>query len=96
MANEYNPGVATVLSFFISGLGQIYKGQIAKGLLIMSVSFASIIITILGAIFLMFAIVKNVLTSPFSLIGLVLLTIGMAGIVLIGIYNIYDAYYSRA
>ncbi|MBM7837374.1 TM2 domain-containing membrane protein YozV [Alkalihalobacillus xiaoxiensis] len=27
-----NSGVAAVLSFFISGLGQIYNGQIAKGI----------------------------------------------------------------
>ena len=30
-----NPGVAAVLSFFICGLGQIYKGQILKGLIMM-------------------------------------------------------------
>jgi TM2 domain-containing membrane protein YozV len=28
----WNPGVAAVLSFFIPGLGQIYKGQILNGL----------------------------------------------------------------
>lgn len=28
-----NPGIAAVLSFFITGLGQIYNGQILKGLL---------------------------------------------------------------
>jgi TM2 domain-containing membrane protein YozV len=28
-----NPGVAAVLSFFITGLGQIYNGQILKGVL---------------------------------------------------------------
>jgi TM2 domain-containing membrane protein YozV len=28
-----NPGVATVLSFFFMGLGQIYNGQIGKGIL---------------------------------------------------------------
>jgi len=27
-----NPGLAAVLSFFITGLGQIYNGQIAKGI----------------------------------------------------------------
>jgi len=27
-----NPGLAAVLSFFYMGLGQIYNGQIAKGL----------------------------------------------------------------
>jgi TM2 domain-containing membrane protein YozV len=30
-----DPGIATVLSFFWTGLGQIYNGQIAKGLLFM-------------------------------------------------------------
>ena len=28
----WNPGVAAVLSFFIPGAGQIYKGQIGQGL----------------------------------------------------------------
>lgn len=28
-----NPGVAAVLSFFYCGLGQIYNGQILKGIL---------------------------------------------------------------
>jgi len=28
-----NPTTATILSFFISGLGQIYNGQIGKGIL---------------------------------------------------------------
>lgn len=27
-----NPGIAAVLSFFYMGLGQIYNGQIAKGI----------------------------------------------------------------
>ena len=26
-----NPGIATILSFFFMGLGQIYNGQIGKG-----------------------------------------------------------------
>jgi TM2 domain-containing membrane protein YozV len=30
-----NPGLAAVLSFFWMGLGQIYNGQIAKGILFM-------------------------------------------------------------
>ena len=29
-----NPGIAAVLSFFICGLGQIYNGQILKGIII--------------------------------------------------------------
>lgn len=30
-----NPGLAAVLSFFFTGLGQIYNGQIGKGVLFM-------------------------------------------------------------
>jgi len=29
-----NPGIAAVLSFFATGLGQIYNGQLGKGLLL--------------------------------------------------------------
>lgn len=32
MGDRKNPGVAAVLSFFWAGLGQIYNGQLAKGL----------------------------------------------------------------
>jgi TM2 domain-containing membrane protein YozV len=30
-----NPSVSVVLSFFITGLGQIYNGQIAKGIMLL-------------------------------------------------------------
>lgn len=30
---QKHPGIAAVLSFFITGLGQIYNGQIGKGIL---------------------------------------------------------------
>ncbi|MDH7578179.1 MAG: hypothetical protein QHH75_10265 [Bacillota bacterium] len=30
-----NPGLAAILSFFIVGLGQIYNGQIGKGIALM-------------------------------------------------------------
>ena len=36
-AIRHSPGVAAVLSFFWCGLGQIYNGQIGKGLLMMGV-----------------------------------------------------------
>jgi TM2 domain-containing membrane protein YozV len=37
-----SPGLAAVLSFFICGLGQIYNGQIFKGLLMIIAYFISI------------------------------------------------------
>jgi TM2 domain-containing membrane protein YozV len=40
-----NAGIAAVLSFFISGLGQIYNGQIIKGLVIILVQVVNGILT---------------------------------------------------
>ena len=39
-----NPGVSAVLSFFFTGLGQIYNGQLAKGLVFMAVGFLNILL----------------------------------------------------
>jgi TM2 domain-containing membrane protein YozV len=36
-----SPGLAAVLSFFICGLGQIYNGQIVKGLIFLVAYFIS-------------------------------------------------------
>ncbi len=36
-----HPGIAAVLCFFWSGLGQIYNGQIMKGLLLIVVQFVN-------------------------------------------------------
>ncbi len=47
-----NPGIATVLSFFFMGLGQIYNGQISKGILfiILYVISLALIFVIVGFI----------------------------------------------
>ena len=49
MVGRKNPGTAAVLSFLIVGLGQIYNGQILKGLamLVVSILFG---ITVVGLI----------------------------------------------
>jgi TM2 domain-containing membrane protein YozV len=39
---EKNPGIAAVLSFFFTGLGQIYNGEIGKGLLMMIVQMLNV------------------------------------------------------
>lgn len=39
-----NPGVAAVLSFFITGLGQIYNGQIAKGVLFIIIQAVNLLL----------------------------------------------------
>jgi TM2 domain-containing membrane protein YozV len=50
-----SPGLAAVLSFFICGLGQIYNGQIFKGI--------SMIIVYGISVLLMFAII-GLITTP--------------------------------
>jgi TM2 domain-containing membrane protein YozV len=50
-----SPGLAAGLSFFICGLGQIYNGQIFKGLLMMAAYLVSAILII---------VVVGLLTTP--------------------------------
>jgi TM2 domain-containing membrane protein YozV len=50
-----NPGVATVLSFFFMGLGQIYNGEIGKGVLF---------ILLYGISFLLMFVVIGFVTTP--------------------------------
>jgi TM2 domain-containing membrane protein YozV len=42
--HKKNPGVAAVLSFFWAGLGQIYNGQIAKGVALMIVQVINVLL----------------------------------------------------
>lgn len=44
---QKNSGLAAILSFFISGLGQIYNGQIAKGLIITVVQIINALLTMI-------------------------------------------------
>ncbi len=50
-----SPGLAAVLSFFFCGLGQIYNGQILKGLILLVAYFIS---------WLMMYIIIGFITTP--------------------------------
>jgi TM2 domain-containing membrane protein YozV len=50
-----NPGLAAVLSFFWMGLGQIYNGQLAKGILFIFIYSFSLVMSI---------VLIGILTSP--------------------------------
>lgn len=89
---KQNPGVAAVLSFVFNGLGQIYNGQIAKGLLIILVSSIAMIVMLIGAVFLGHFILSGFLYPVEFVTGAIMLFLGIAVIVVLGIYNIYDAY----
>lgn len=54
-----NSGLAAILSFLLPGLGQMYNGEIGKGVLIMLVQFVN---------FLLMFIIIGFITSPIVLI----------------------------
>lgn len=58
-----NPGVAAVLSFFVAGLGQIYNGQIGKGILIIVLYFLSVL--------LMFVLIGFITTPILWIYGMI-------------------------
>ena len=89
---KINPGLAAVFSFVFSGLGQIYNGQILKGLFIISFSTVGIIIVIVGFVQISFCLTSQLLGKNDILLGAVLLTAGFVLITVLGVYNIYDAY----
>jgi len=52
-----NPAIAIVLSFFWPGLGQLYNGQIGKGIIFMICSFVSALLMWVIIGFLLYPIV---------------------------------------
>lgn len=42
--NLKNPGIAAIASFFFAGLGQIYNGEFAKGLVLMVVQVINVLL----------------------------------------------------
>jgi len=87
-----HPGVAAVLSFVFNGLGQIYNGQISKGLIIITVSATCMFIFILGSILLGFWFLNRIMFSHQLAWGWFLFLLGIISIGLLGIYSILDAY----
>ncbi|MGB9677610.1 MAG: hypothetical protein ACPLZ9_03235 [Candidatus Ratteibacteria bacterium] len=89
--NLPNPRIAALLSFVFNGLGQIYNGEIKKGLTLIFLSGVSLLILILGAIFI-FYFIKTTPPISFLIWGVSLFFFGLTGMIIIGIYSISDAY----
>lgn len=89
---KINPGLAAVFSFIFSGLGQIYNGQILKGLCIMAFSTVGMVLVIIGFVQIGFWVLSEFFGREELLLGSILLIIGFLLITILGIYNIYDAY----
>jgi TM2 domain-containing membrane protein YozV len=87
-----NAAVAAVFSFIFSGLGQIYNGQIIKGLVIIFLSTLSLVIFIVGAIVVGLWIMGEVVSFKIIVVGSSLLIGGLIFICILGLYSIFDAY----
>jgi TM2 domain-containing membrane protein YozV len=87
-----NPGLAAVFSFIFNGLGQIYNGQIIKGLVVIFFSVLSILVFIIGSILIGFWQMGKIIFAQELILGLVLFFIGLILICVLGLYSIFDAY----
>lgn len=89
---QHNPGLAAVLSFLFNGLGQIYNGQLIKGMVIIFFSAVSMVLTVVGAVFLGYWLLQEAKDSLILLLGVGLFVSGIVCIGIIGICSILDAY----
>lgn len=89
---ESHPGLAAVLSFIFNGLGQIYNGQIKKGLVIIFFSSLSMFIFIMGAVLIGFWLYGKIVSSWQIVLGVFLFCLGLIIICVLGIWSIFDAY----
>lgn len=87
-----HPGTAAVLSFLFNGLGQLYNGQIYKGLKIIFFSFLGMLILIFGSVTIILWLLGNVVSYKMLISGFVLFSIGGIIVCILGLYSIFDAY----
>ena len=84
-------GTAAVLSFVFSGLGQLYKGQIVKGLVIIFFAVLSLLVVVLGAVIVYLWLTQHLILDLLW-IGITLFVMGLILVCIIGAYSIFDAY----
>ena len=87
-----NPGLAAVFSFVFNGLGQLYNGEIFKGLVIIFLSSVSMLVLILGSIIVAFWFLGKISAGKELIIGVGLFLFGLAATCILGIYSILDAH----
>ncbi len=85
-------GIAAVLSFVFNGLGQLYNGQIFKGLLIIFISAVSMLVLVIGSILIGLWLLGKIVSLKMLILGLVLFVGSLVFICALGIYSILDAY----
>lgn len=90
--NKTHPGLAAVLSFVFNGLGQLYNGQLLKGLVIIFLSALNMLVLIIGAILVGLWMLGKAISINLLFLGLGLFAVGIVFICVVGIYSIIDAH----
>jgi len=91
MKTNNHSGRAALLSFLFCGLGQLYNGDIAKGLVVMFFTVLSLVTNVVGAVVL-YAYFVTPLAGAVLWIGGGILFFGLLSIAVLGVYSIVDAY----
>jgi TM2 domain-containing membrane protein YozV len=87
-----HPGTAAVLSFIFNGLGQLYNGEIKKGLFVIFLSTLCILVFIIGAVLIGLWLLGKIISATHIIYGLLLFLTGIILICILGIWSIFDAY----
>lgn len=87
-----HPGWAPVLSFIFNGLGQLYNGQIFKGLVIIFLSCVSMLVLIIGATLIGLWLIDRLIFQGQVIFGGILFLISLVAMCILAIYSILDAY----
>lgn len=67
ITEKWNPGVAALLSFFLPGVGQMYKGDVGSGILwLIAVIIGYILLIIPGIILHIFCIINAASGNPYK------------------------------
>jgi TM2 domain-containing membrane protein YozV len=87
--------IAPFLSFLINGLGQIYNGQVKKGIIFIIISLVFIVILLAGIVLLFKSIIlsfHNTFNFREIMHGVVLLAVSGLILCVNGLWSIIDAY----
>ncbi|MBU4345697.1 MAG: hypothetical protein KKH29_00010 [Candidatus Omnitrophica bacterium] len=90
--NIKDPGLAAVFSFIFNGLGQLYNGQIFKGLCIIFFSAANLLVFIISVVLIGLWLTGRIIFPRQVIFGGALFSISLVFMCTLGIYSILDAY----
>ncbi len=87
-----HPGFAAVLSFLLNGMGQIYNGQVAKGLVIILCSLGCMAVVFAGIGSMGYLVTGTLVFRGQMYVSLAMIVAGLIAVGWLGVYSMIDAY----